>query len=133
MSDMMLALGDYRFSVGTAAWEQLSRTDNWRWASLERLERKPAMQYVGEGSVTVELSGRIYPHYKGGLGQLTAMRAEAAKGKPLLLNDGLGNVWGKFCILKVSEDQSLPFSKGVPRRIEFRISLESYGDDEDDK
>lgn len=127
----MLALGDYRFSVPTAAWDRLSRTDSFRWATLDRLARRPAQQFIGLGTVKIEIAGRIYPHYRGGLHQVDLMRAEAGAGEPLMLVDGIGNVWGQFVILSIAEDSAKPTSYGAPRRIEFRLELESYGEDED--
>jgi phage protein U len=131
MSEIMLALGDYRFSTSTAAWERLSRSDTFRWATSERLQRRPAKQFIGPGSTKIEIAGRIYPHYRGGLGQVAAMREQAAKGEPLMLVDGIGNVWGQFVILSVSEDNARPTGFGAPRRVEFRLDLESYGEDEE--
>lgn len=126
---VMMALGDYRFGIDTAAYQSLTRTDEWRWPVAERLTREPASQYVGPGLTIVELSGVILPHFRGGLGQLPAMRAEAGKGKPLLLVDGRGEVWGEYCITRLQEVQGNHMSMGVPRRIEFTLSLQAYGED----
>ncbi|TAN71131.1 MAG: phage tail protein, partial [Magnetospirillum sp.] len=98
MTEVMMALGGYRFSLSTAAYQDLDRTNEYRWAAQERMGRRSARQFTGPGDETIALSGVILPHYRGGLGQLDAMRAEAGKGKPLMLVDGLGRVWGKYCI-----------------------------------
>jgi len=79
MSEIMMALGSYRFSIDSAAYQ-------------ERLQRRPALQFVEAGEESIELSGLIYPHFKGGLEQPDTMRAEASKEQPLLLVDGLGFV-----------------------------------------
>ena len=129
MTEIMLALGDFRFSVGTAAYQQLRRTVEYRWPSQARVGRRPSRQFVGIGEETIGLDGVIYPHYKGGLGQLPDMRTAAGKGEPQTLADGLGNIWGKFCILRVEETQTVFASAGVPRKIEFRLELANYGED----
>ena len=54
----MMALGGYRFGVSTAAYRELTRAAEYRWAAQERLGRLPARQYLGPGS---ELSGVIHP------------------------------------------------------------------------
>lgn len=126
---VMMALGRYRFGVATAAYQTLTRTDEWRWPVAERLTREPAAQFVGPGRVTVDLAGRILPHFRGGLGQLDAMRAEAGRGEPLLLVDGLGVIWGTFVITRVAETQGNHMSMGVPRLVDFTISLLKYGAD----
>lgn len=124
---VMLALGEYRFGLSTAAYQELERTKAWRWQSVERIGVMPAMQYTGPGEETIELSGVVYPHFRGGLGQIESMRAEAGKGEPLMLVDGQGKVWGKYVVTQIREGQKTLFSNGVPRMQEFSLSLQSYG------
>lgn len=129
MSKVMMALGNYRFSLSTAAYDTLKRTDAWRWTSQDRLTRAPAKQFLGRGETKITLDGTIYPHYRGGLGQLKAMRAEADKGEPLILTDGLGNIWGKFIIEEITESTSGHTAEGVGMKIDFSLSITSYGED----
>ncbi len=129
MSKVMMALGQYRFSLPTAAYQNLKRTDAWRWASQDRLTRAPAKQFLGRGNVTLSLDGTIYPHFRGGLGQVAAMRAEADKGQPLQLVDGLGKVWGKWVIEEITETSTNFLAEGVPLKIDFSLSLSAYGED----
>jgi len=42
MNETMMALGDYRFSVDTAAYQELKRSQAYRWQPQERLLRRPA-------------------------------------------------------------------------------------------
>jgi len=126
---IMMALGDYRFSVSTAAYQEFKRSTPYRWAEQTRAGRRPSLQFMGPGKETLELSGTIYPAYKGGLGQVDAIRTEAGKGKPLMLVDGQGMVWGKWCIEGIEEDQSFFLSGGIPRKQTFRLSLSAYGED----
>ncbi len=127
-SYVMMALGDFRFSVSTAAYQSLQRTTTWRWAAVERVAVRPVQQFVGLGEDTIGLEGTIYPAYAGGFGQMDAMRTEANKGKPLMFVDGTGLVWGDFCITEISETQTVFFSNGLPRKVDFRLSLTRYGD-----
>ena len=127
MNNLLLALGNYRFSINTAAYQTLARTSEYRWATQERLTQRPAKQFIGLGNETIELDGVIFPHYKGGLDQLEKMRAEAKKGKPLTLVDGLGNVWGLWVIESIEETQTELLNNGQPRKIEFRLSISHYG------
>jgi hypothetical protein len=109
MSDVMLSLGEYQFSVDTAAYEQLCRRSEYRWARMERISHRPSLQYVGMGLEEIELRGVIYPHYKGGLGQIDSMREEAAKGKPLILVSGntLGRLLSPHRIVQQRSDERL--------------------------
>lgn len=129
-SSVMLALGEFRFSIDTAAYQNLERSSSYRWDSVDRLGVRPAMQFIGPGEDTVTLDGTIYPSFRGGLGQVTAMRAEAAKGEPLLLVDGAGRVWGLYVITDIRETQTVFFSNGAPRKIDFNLTLKMYGGDQ---
>lgn len=128
----MMALGDYRFSLDTAAYDQLERTHAWRWATVERIGAKSAAQYLGEGDEAIRMSGAIYPHFRGGIGQVEKLRAQASTGAPLQLVDGKGLVWGFYVVTDVTERQTIFFGNGTPRRIEFEISLMAYGGDPDE-
>jgi uncharacterized protein len=126
-SSIMMGLGDYRFSLRTAAYQELRRRNSWRWPMVDRVGARPAAQFVGPGEDSVTMSGVVYPHFNGGLGQLSAMRAEADKGEPLMLVDGTGQVWGKYVITDLEEGQEVFFSNGAPRCQHFDLSLQAYG------
>jgi phage protein U len=129
MSETMMALGEYRFSIDSAAYQELKHSKAYRWQAQERLQRRPAMQFLGAGEESIELSGVIYPHFKGGLEQLDTMRAEANKGQPLLLVDGLGFVWGQWVITQIDEGQSFFQGNGQPLKQSFQLKLVNYGAD----
>ena len=133
MASTLLALGDLRFSVDTAAYRNLTRVTEYRWPSQARLGRRPARQFLGIGEDTATLRGAIYPHHRGGLGQLDAMRGEAAKGTPLQLVAGDGRVLGRWVIARVEETQPEHWSDGTPRRQDFVVELAFYGEDEGDE
>lgn len=129
MSETMMALGSYRFSIDSAAYQELKHSQAYRWQAQERLQRRPAMQFLGAGEESIELSGLIYPHFNGGLEQLDTMRAEASKGQPLLLVDGLGFVWGQWVITQIDEGQSFFQGNGQPLKQSFQLKLVNYGVD----
>ncbi|MCO1333143.1 phage tail protein [Microbulbifer sp. OS29] len=129
MSETMMALGRYRFSIDSAAYQELKHSQAYRWQAQERLQRRPAMQFLGAGEESIEFSGVIYPHFKGGLKQLDAMRIEASKGQPLLLVDGLGFVWGQWVITQIDEGQSFFQGNGQPLKQSFQLKLVNYGAD----
>ena len=130
MSETLMALGSYRFSINTAAFTTLQRTSRYQWQAQQRVNRKPAQQFTGPDADTVNLEGQILPHYKGGLSQINRMREQAGHGEPLLLTDGLGNVWGKWCIKSIDETQSDLMANGAPRHIRFRLALVEYGEND---
>lgn len=131
MTDVMMGLGEFRFSIDTAAYQSLRRSNEWRWASQPRIGRRPALQAVGVGAHTITLSGFILPHWRGGLKRLDEMRVMGDKMEPLALTDGNGLVWGEFVITRLSETQSSLNERGQPRKQEFQLTLKQYGSDND--
>ena len=123
---VMMQLGAFQFGVNTAAYQGLSRSDEWRWPDQERFGQAPALQYTGPGATTITLDGILYPEWRGGLGQLDAMRAEAGKGRPLVLVDGRGQALGMWVIERVDESQSIFAAGGVARRVEFTLQLKRF-------
>ena len=126
---MMLALGPYRFSLNTSAYQSLKRSSEYRWPSIERIGKEPLLQAIGPGCDRIDLDGVIYPHFRGGLGQINAMRDSAEKQEPLMLINGQGNVLGRFVITQIEESQNTFLADGAPRKIEFRLSIERYGEE----
>ena len=126
--DVMMQLGGYQFSVNTAAYQELRRNTDFKWSAQDLIGRLDALQFTGPGQDTITVQGAVFPHFKGGTGQLDAMRAEASKGKPLLLVDGRGRVHGLWIIERIEETQAVFAQAGVPLRQGFNMQLRKYGD-----
>ena len=129
MTDIMMQIGDYPFSISTAAYETMKISHSWRWSKQDRIGRKPAKQFIGVDSQSIQLSGMILPAFRGGINQIADMRREADLGMPLILVDGLGNIWGQYVIESIDETQSHFTPYGVARKVIFDMSLSEYGDD----
>lgn len=129
MANVMMMLGPFPFGIRTAAYEELTRQSSWRWASQERLRRRPAQQYIGPGADEITLTGEIMPHFKGGLWPMEALRAMAGRGKPMLLVDGRGHVWGDWVVTGLEEARSIHNADGTPNVIAFTLTLREYGRD----
>ncbi|AQX19640.1 phage tail protein [Bartonella sp. WD16.2] len=125
---MMLALGDFIFSVQTAAYQELEMTYDVPWVEQGRLGSKAAFQLPAIANVEYSLSGVIYPNFKGSYGQLDRLRSMAHMG-PHLLVSGKGKIFGKFVILSLDEKQSFFRLNGDPRKQEFTLQLREYGGD----
>ncbi len=123
---VMMQLGGFQFGINTAAFQSLQRKNEWRWPSQDRFGKPPVLQHVGQGAETITLPGVIYPEWRGGLGQLDAMRALAGKGEPLTMIDGRGNVMGKWAIESVEEKQAVFAAAGVARKVEFTLQLRRF-------
>jgi hypothetical protein len=130
MIKVMLRLGEYSFSLDTAAYERLERAVQYTWPSQPRIGQRPGRQFTGIGEESIDLPGVIYPQFRGTLNEMKTLRAMAEEGEPKLLVDGRGNVWGKYCIEEIKETQSVLFSDGVPREVRFQVKLARYGEDQ---
>ncbi|AZF64164.1 phage tail protein [Pseudomonas sp. LBUM920] len=119
----------YYFNLDTAAFDELSRSTEFRWASQERLTRRPAQQAVGMGEEKLTLKGTIYPGFKGGLKQLDTLRTIGGRLQPLTLTTGYGEVIGTWCLKTINEEQGALLHGGIPRKQGFTLEFARYGDD----
>ncbi|GLQ20517.1 phage tail protein [Algimonas porphyrae] len=126
MSETMLALGDFRFAIGTAAYQTLTRTRRYNWTEQGRVGRRPALQFLGRGSETIQLEGVIYPHFRGGLDQVARMDAIAGQGDPMLLVDGRGFNHGSWAVREISEVKSHIDESGIAFKQSFTVHLICY-------
>lgn len=122
-------LQPYFFNLDTAAFDELSRSTEFRWASQERLSRRPAQQAIGMGEEKLTLKGTIYPGFKGGIKQLDTLRTIGARLQPLTLTTGYGEVIGTWCLKTIAEEQGAFLHGGIPRKQGFTLEFGCYGDD----
>jgi phage protein U len=121
-----MRLGAYRFSIDTAAYQNLTRSTAYRWARQERIGTNDALQFTGLGPDQIQLSGVVFTAFEGGLGQVDRMRLQASIGIPLPLISGRGRILGLWCIETIGEGQSYFVARGAPMRQEFDLSLTRY-------
>lgn len=126
---VMMQLGEFQFSITTAAYQELKRTTEWRWPAQGQFGRLAALQFIGPGDDLITLPGVIYPEYRGGLGQLDALRTLGNSGRPQTMIDGRGNILGLWVIERVEEGQQVFASGGAPRRQEFTLQLKRMHQD----
>ncbi len=119
----------YFFNLDTAAFDELRRSTAFRWASQERLTRRPAQQAIGMGEEKLTLKGAIFPGFRGGIKQLDTLRSLGGKLQPLTLTTGYGDVLGTWCMTSVEEEQSALLAGGIPRKQGFTLEFVRYGDD----
>ncbi|MEX3776183.1 phage tail protein [Pseudomonas sp. MYb118] len=119
----------YFFNLDTAAFDELRRSTAFRWASQERLGRRPAQQGIGMGDEKITLKGAIFPGFKGGLKQLDTLRQIGGRLQPLTLTTGYGEVLGTWCLTSIEEEQSVLMPGGIPRKQGFTLEFVCYGDD----
>lgn len=127
MSDVLLKLGDFEFSVSTAAYKSLTKKNGYTHAEVKRIGTAPEVQFTGLDAVKITLEGVVYPHYRGaGTGQIDELRDLAATGDPHQLVAGNGKVLGRWGITGISETESHHLSDGTPLKQEFSMELVKY-------
>lgn len=119
---MMMIYGMFVFSIPTATYQSLQRSNTWNHASNNRVGDMPAYQYVGKGEDSITLEGSIVPEF-GAPMSLTAMRLMADTGKSFPLISGTGKIYGLWVIESLSETQTYFFKNGKPRLVEFSLTL----------
>ena len=128
-------LGSIVFSISTRSFEELQRKCEYRWATMERLGRRPAKQWIGVGTDDITISGVVFPLLETGtssvvgIGQIEEMRKLAEEGNPQDLVDGMGKILGRFVIESIDETASHHLDNGAPRQQEYSLSLSRYGED----
>jgi hypothetical protein len=130
-TDIMMQLGNFQFSIQTAAYQELRRNVEYRWAELNRIAHRPSLQFVGVGKDEIELRGVILPTFQGGIHQVDILRTYAQKGQPQTLTTGRGENWGPWCVLAIVDEQRQMTFKGTPLKIEFSLRLSYYGPDDE--
>jgi phage protein U len=125
----MMALGIFVFGLDTVPYQQLQRQTTWRHPSNSRVGRRPARQFAGPGDDAITLSGTLYPELTGGKVSLALLRYMADSGKAWPLIEGTGYIYGLYVVEDVSETNSLFFSDGAARKIDFTIKLIRVDDD----
>jgi phage protein U len=130
-SDIMMQLGNFQFSIQSAAYQEFRRNVEYRWVELNRIAHRPSLQFVGVGRDEIELRGVILPTFQGGIHQMDILRSYAQKGKPQTLTTGRGENWGPWCVLAITDEQRQMTFKGTPLKIEFSLRLSYYGPDDE--
>lgn len=72
---------------------------------------------------SLTLSGVLLPEVIGGRLSLLALEQMAELGKAWPLIEGSGTIYGMFVIVSLSQTETEFFESGMPRRIEFTLTL----------
>lgn len=124
---MLMALGSFTFELKTAAFSSLKKSSEYRWSSSETIGNAPVLQSLGKGSDRIDLEGVVYPDQIYG-NFIDNLKIIAESEEPQILVDGMGNIYGFWVIKQIAETQSFFDKFGLPKKIEFNINLEKYGE-----
>lgn len=125
---VQMILGFFPFMISTAAYEELTETTTYQWPEQSPIGQAPVLQYVGPGSATITLKGKLVPPLTGTRVNLRRLRSMAELGIPYILISGTGLVLGRWVIEEVSDTGKCHASNGAPRVVEFSIRLKKADD-----
>lgn len=120
---MLLALGQFVFELGTLAYQDFKRSNDWRHASNSRVGARAGYQFVGVGDDSVSLSGWVAPGQVGSYASIAALRAMGDSGQAFALVSGMGEVFGQYVIKQLDETGTYHDRRGRPGRVEFSLQL----------
>ncbi|MCP1116932.1 phage tail protein [Robbsia andropogonis] len=125
---MLMSLDQFVFSLTTAPFQELQRQRNWKHRTSPRIGARDASQFTGPGDDTITLTGLIAPETIGSSASLDRLARMADDGDAYVLVDGLGNVYGAYVIESLNETQTYHTKEGIPRRIDFTLTLKRVDD-----
>lgn len=128
MPRILLSLGDFEFSIDTAAYNSLSRDAEWRWPEQVRYGKQDLLQYTGKAARTVTLDGEVFSS-SAGIEAVAALYALSDRAEPQLLISSDGQVMGYWVVKKFSDSVNLFVPGGGARRKTFTLTIQHYGDD----
>ncbi len=132
-NEVMLALGDFQFSIDSAQYQALATSYGWRWAKKDRIGHKPARQFQGVDSSTKKLDILIYPQSKDDLLIMNKLIKLGNKGEPLRLVGGTptgGADLGLWVIEKLDVAEQHFLTNGIGLEIKGSLNIAEYGDDD---
>lgn len=124
----LLALGTFVFSLRTLPLAELRRTREFRHPTTDRVGARPASQFAGLGKDEITLTGAMPIEFSGGLLPIDTLADIANSGESRELVTGYGEVLGSFVITNFSEAHRGMMQDGMPRIVEWDISLQRVDD-----
>jgi hypothetical protein len=124
----MLVLGMFVFQLQTVPYQSLQRDVDYRWPVNNRVGLRPLPQFLGVNEEKITLSGVLMPEITGGKLSLLVLNLMADQGMAWPLLDGSGTIYGLFVVNSVSETHTEFFANGLPRKIEFTLTLTRVDD-----
>lgn len=135
---MQMQIGAFRFEVGAAEYQELSRVRTRRWETRARHGKPPEVEDLGRDAERIELTGTVWVSHADDLAALDALAAEAGlerdgEGKtlPVFIGGGSGSsgeYLGDWVVLRLETTDRKLRHDGIPTTIEFTVSLLEVAD-----
>lgn len=120
---MLYMLGALRIQVAPFNIADVSESGSTDYAVKGVVGVEQPLEFVGEGSNEMTLTGQLFPLALGGMSELEVLTQMRVSGKPQYLMRGDGRPLGWFAILGADTRHGYLNSQGVGKQIEVRINL----------
>lgn len=128
MSSVLLSLGNFKFSITTAAYNQLVKSWSWNWSNQSIIGKSDKLQAVGKSADSIKLKGEVSPLFQNvGTQQIESLAQIGDELKPQLLVSGLGDIMGYWCLVSLTETSSNFVKGGIARLQSFDLEIQFYG------
>lgn len=88
---------------------------------------EPPLEFVGEGSNEMSMTGRLFPKSLGGMDELETLQTMRRSGKPQFVMKGDGTPLGWWAITRVSSRSSYLARDGIGKQVEVSIDMTRGG------
>ncbi|WP_234262257.1 phage tail protein [Klebsiella aerogenes] len=139
----LLAWGDFIFQLSTLAYNKLTLSEGWNWASQARFGKTDTLQYTGKKAPTLRFECELYDDFvdSTGLSDLTAppgvwqdanndpvewLRHQANTHTPLMLVTGYGRVLGFWVLTQIDQAVDEFRGPGHFRHQAVTLSMQFY-------
>lgn len=126
-------IGPFIFKPVNRAFEGLERTRKYNWKAQERLQRRPAQQFVSLGNDTITIKGTLYneltPNNEDIAGQIAKMASLRMPMTILKLSKRKAKFYGLFSIVEIKETHSILDMDGQFQKTVYSLKLEHFGAD----
>lgn len=140
----LLMWGDFVFQLSTLAYNKLSLSDAWTWASQGRIGRQDRLQYTGKKAPTIRFECELYADFVDttGLSALITsagvwqdanndpvewLRRQANTKTPMMLVTGYGRVMGFWVMTQLEQAVDEFRGAGEFRHQNVTVSLQYFG------
>lgn len=140
----LLMWGDFIFQLSTLAFNKLTLSDSWNWATQSRIGRRDSLQYTGKKTPTLRFSCELYDDFVDttGLSELIPeagswqdanndpvewLRHQADTRTPLMLVTGYGRVMGFWVLTQLEQSVDEFRGAGEFQHQMVALALQYYG------
>lgn len=124
---VLMAWGDFRFSIMTIAYEELTRAFSARIQPQNVIGERPSLHMMGWEAETIGLVATFFPFHLAdnrGLEQLHGLRAAVGTSAPLVANArAMGTSLDTWALKSVEETHREIHPDGTGQRVEARLFL----------